>query len=247
MNEGAAPPGSISVSVVLPIHNECQNLAPLIAEIAGALSERVFEIVAVDDGSDDGSLPELRRLQAHYPILSVVSLRQRSGQSAAIIAGCERSRGTLVATLDADGQNDPGDLALLFRVLEEHPGAAVVGYRTRRGVGWSKRVQSTVANFVRNRVTGDRVRDTGCSLRLVPRSVMLCLPRFDGMHRFLATLVRHSGTPVHEVPVGDRPRRHGSSHYGLWNRIFRGWRDAWGVHWLLHRPLRYTVRGEEME
>lgn len=233
------------MSVVLPVHNECRNLAPLIAEIADALSDRAFEIVAVDDGSDDGSLRELRRLQAGYPTLHVVPLHPRSGQSAALLAGCDHSRGATVATLDADGQNDPRDLRSMFRVLDADPGAAVVGYRVQRGVGWGKRVQSAVANTVRNWITGDRVIDTGCSLRLIPRSVMVGLPRFDGMHRFLPTLVRRSGTTIHEVPVGDRPRRYGRSHYGMWNRLFRAWRDAWGVRWLLRRGLNYSVRIEE--
>lgn len=246
MSEGATTPGTVSVSVVLPIHNECRNLAPLVAEIAEALSDRTYEIVAVDDGSDDGSLPEVCRLQAGYPALTIVPLRRRSGQSAAIIAGCEQARGPIIATLDADGQNDPADLRAMFRAIETHPGAAVVGYRTHRAVGWSKRVQSAVANTVRNVVTGDRVRDTGCSLRLVPRAVMLRLPRFHGMHRFLPTLLRRSGIAVYEVPVSERPRRYGRSHYGIWNRMVRGWWDAWGVRWLLARRLDYAVRDEEM-
>lgn len=245
MSAGAGESGTVSVSVVMPVHNEHGNLAPLIGEIDEALADRPFEIVAVDDGSDDGSLSELRRLQGVYPVLRVVALESRSGQSAAIMAGCDHSRGAIVATLDADGQNDPADLQPMFRILDAHPGEAVVGYRLRRGTGWAKRLQSRIANTFRNRITGDVIRDTGCALRLIPRSVMLDLPRFDGMHRFLPTLVRRSGTTIHEVPVGDRPRGHGRSHYGMWDRLFRGWRDAWGVRWLLDRRLDYVVRRED--
>lgn len=233
------------LSVVLPIYNERENLAPVFDEIARALATMPHEIVAVDDGSTDGSLEELRRLACVYPALRIVALAGRGGQSAAVIAGVDAARGDPVATMDADGQNDPADLRVLLEALDRDPDlAAAVGYRVRRADGLWKRFQSRVANAARNLITGDRVRDTGCALKAFRRSVAARLPRFDGMHRFLPTLVRHQGGRVVELPVGHRPRRSGESKYGMWDRLWRGLRDAVGVRWLGRRRLTYALREE---
>lgn len=230
------------VSLVLPVHNERANLAGLVGEIGAVFATRPYEIVAVDDGSTDGSRDELRRLAADGERLRVVALRARSGQSAALAAGWDVARGDAVVTLDADGQNDPADAPSLLAILEADPGlAAVVGVRIGRRDGAWKRLQSAVANGVRNVVTGDHVRDTGCGLKAFRRSALRDLPRFDGMHRFLPTLIRRAGGRVAEHPVRHRPRLHGSSKYGMWNRSLRGLRDALGVRWLRRRALRYDV------
>lgn len=233
------------ISVVLPIHNERPNLGPLLAEITEALRDRPHEVVAVDDGSTDGSGDEARALRRRHPQLRVVSLAARAGQSAALAAGWDVATGDVVVTLDADGQNDPADIPPLVTLLERDPAlAAVVGYRTIRADSRWKRIQSGVANAVRNWVTGDRIRDTGCGLKAVRRAALVRLPRFDGMHRFLPTLLRLQGGVVLETPVSHRPRRFGETKYGMWDRLWRGLRDAFGVRWLRHRPLRYEIREE---
>lgn len=236
----------IEVSIILPIHNERESLPGLLAEIADTFADRSWEAVAVDDGSTDGSRDLLRDLRARDDRLRVLALAERCGQSAALAAGFAAAAGEIVVTMDADGQNPPADARKLLAALEgwERYDAAV-GYRTpRRDSRW-KRVQARVANAVRNRITGDHVRDTGCSLRAVRRGALAGIPRFDGMHRFLPTLLRWAGARVVEVPVGHRPRRHGRSKYGMWDRLFRGLRDAFGVRWLRRRALRYTVLDDE--
>ncbi len=231
------------VSVVLPVYNERPNLAPLLGEIVSALGPGSQEILAVDDGSSDGSLEELVRLRATYPTLRVIALAGHMGQSAAFAAGFDGARGDIIVTMDADGQNDPADVPGLLDRLDDGC-AAVVGYRVYRSDSAWRRLQSVIANRVRNWLTGDRVRDTGCSLKVMRRSAVLALPRFDGMHRFFPTLIRLNGGRVVEAPVSHRPRRSGVSKYGMLDRVFVAFRDAVGVRWLTRRPLRYEVKDE---
>ncbi len=237
----SGPP--LEVSVVLPVRNERDNLALLLEEIDAVLRERPHEIIAVDDASSDGSLEELRRLQAGRPALRVLALARHAGQSAATLAGCDAARGDIVVTLDADGQNDPADIPRLLAALGERAGiAAIVGARTGGRESVWRSLQSRVGNRVRDWITGDRVRDSACGIRAIRRTALGALPRFDGMHRFFPTLLRLSGWTVAEFPVRVRPRRHGRSKYRMWNRAARGLRDALGVRWLARRALRYTVR-----
>ena len=230
--------GEPAVSVVLPVRDERESVAPLIAEIRAALGDRAIEIVAVDDASTDGSDAELARLTRIIPRLRVLRLRRRGGQSAALVAGWTAARAPIIVTLDADGQNDPADVPALLVALEADPAlGAVVGVRIERRDGAWKRFQARVANRVRDAVTGHRVTDTGCGLKVIRREGLLRLPRFDGMHRFLPTLLAREGVRVLERPVSHRPRRYGRTKYGMWNRAFRGLRDAFGVRWLLRRAL----------
>ncbi len=239
------PESPVALSVVLPVCNERDSLAPLLTELRAALGARRFEIIAVDDASSDGSLDELVRLREREPALRVIVLDRRSGQSAALAAGWDAARGEVVVMLDADGQNDPADIpALVDRLNAEPRLAAAAGYRVRRRDSAWKRAQSRIANAVRNWLTRDRVRDTGCSLKAVRREVARSLPRFNGMHRFLPTLIRLSGGEVVEVPVSHRARRSGESKYTAWNRALPALRDAVGVRWLRRRALRYTVTRE---
>jgi glycosyltransferase involved in cell wall biosynthesis len=233
------------LSVVLPVFNERDNLVPLLDELDATLGSRGYEIIAVDDGSTDGSLDELLRQRRVRPALRVIALQQRSGQSAALAAGWARAHGDVVVMLDADGQNDPADIPALLEPLDADPRlAAAAGYRVRRADSGWRRAQSRIANTLRNWITRDRVRDTGCSLKAVRREVLAALPRFDGMHRFLPTLIRLQGGVVAEVPVSHRPRRFGHSKYTARNRALAGLRDALGVRWLRRRALRYVVRKE---
>ncbi len=230
-------------SVIIPVYNERGNLEPLFEEIATALAGMEYEVVAVDDGSADGSLQQLERLREQHPTLKIVALERHAGQSAALMAGFEAASGSLLATMDADGQNDPADIPPLLRRLESDQDlAAVVGYRAVRADSRWKRVQSSLANAVRNYLTGDRVRDTGCPLKVMRRAALLALPRFEGMHRFYPTLIRLAGGDVVEVQVSHRPRLSGVSKYGVRNRALRTLRDALGVRWLRSRALRYQVR-----
>lgn len=232
------------VSVILPVYNEEENVAPLVSELVAELGDIDYEIVAVDDGSTDGSLAELKRLQVLHP-LRVIVMERHSGQSATFQAGFDAARGEVVVTMDADGQNDPADVPRLLALIEAEPTcAAVVGYRVRRADSGWKRVQSGVANSVRNWLTGDRIRDTGCSLRVMRREFVMALPKFNGMHRFYPTLIRRQGGIVIETPVSHRPRRSGKSKYGMSNRLLVALRDAFGVRWLRRRTLQYRATEE---
>ncbi len=234
-------PGPIDVSLVIPVYNERDNLAPLLEEIHSALAGRRYEIVAVDDGSTDGSLQELKALKARRPELHIVSFAANAGQTAAFAAGFRAARGDVIVTLDADGQNDPADVPALLDALHQSGATAVAGYRaTRVDSGW-KRLQSRIANGVRNRLNRETIRDTGCSLKAFRAEAVRALPLFNGMHRFLPTLVKMYGGTVTEVPVGHRPRRSGTTKYGMWNRVFRSLADALAVRWMQRRLLRYRV------
>jgi glycosyltransferase involved in cell wall biosynthesis len=233
------------VSVVLPILNERANLAPLLAEVAAVLRAVPHETIAVDDGSTDGSLEELQRLRAEYRELRIVPLVTTSGQSAALSAGFGVARGDIVVTLDADGQNDPRDITALLAALETDATlTAAVGYRTRRVDSAWKRLQSRIANAVRNWITRDGMRDTGCSLKAIRRESLDRIPRFDGMHRFLPALIQAGGGQVREFPVTHRPRYSGVSKYGMWDRALRGLPDAFAVRWYRRRALRYAIKEE---
>jgi glycosyltransferase involved in cell wall biosynthesis len=198
-----------------------------------------FEIVVVDDGSTDDTPAVLRRLGTEHPALRSIRLAANVGQSAATAAGLRVSRGKWVATLDADLQNDPADLAALWDALPGH--AAALGWRVKREDVWSKRVISRWANRIRNAVLGQSIRDTGCSVRIFPREIALRLPMFRGGHRFFGPLLLREGCSIVQVAVNHRPRPHGVSHYNLWNRSVRVVVDLFGVAWLMRRPVCYEV------
>jgi hypothetical protein len=150
----------------------------------------------------------------------------------------------VVVTLDADLQNDPADIPALVAELAKSGATAVAGYRVeRRDSAW-KRLQSRIANGVRNRLNREAIRDTGCSLKAFRADALRELSLFNGMHRFLPTLIRMQGGSVREVPVRHRPRRYGKTKYGMWNRAFRSLADALAVRWMQRRALRYRVREE---
>ena len=237
-------PDPVDLSLVIPVYNERDNLAPLIGEIDRALSGRRYEIVAVNDGSTDGSLDALKALKRAHPALHVVSFAANAGQTAAFAAGFQAARGTVIVTLDADGQNDPADIPALVDALAASGATAVAGYRVDRLDTRWKLVQSRIANAVRNRLNRETIRDTGCSLKAFRAPAVRALPLFNGMHRFLPTLVKLQGGTVAEVPVHHRPRRSGRTKYGMWNRVFRSLVDAFAVRWMQRRALRYHVTEE---
>jgi glycosyltransferase involved in cell wall biosynthesis len=242
------PTASPELSLVIPVYNERENLPPLIAEIAAALdgAGRSYEVVAVDDGSTDGSLETLKALKRDHPQLHIVAFERNAGQTAAFAAGFRAARGRVVVTLDADLQNDPADVPRVVEALERTGATAVAGYRAARHDSPWKRLQSRIANGVRNWLNGEAIRDTGCSLKAFRADAVRDLPLFSGMHRFLPTLIKMHGGTVAEVPVGHRARRFGVTKYGMWNRVFRSLADAFAVRWMQRRALTYRIR-EELE
>lgn len=231
----------MDISVVIPVCNEVDNVGPLAREIVAALRDRKFEIIFVDDGSTDGTAAAVRALRHDIPQVRLLSHSFRSGQSAAVCSGVRHARAEWIATLDGDGQNDPADIPKLYEA--RHSAELVMGNRTQRRDTWLRHAQSRVANGVRGRLLGDGTPDTGCGIKVMRREVFMDLPRFDHMHRFLPALFLRAGTRVVSVPVSHRPRERGASKYGLFDRLWVGIVDIFGVMWLRRRAkpgLRVT-------
>ncbi len=238
LDAGAEP---CTLSLVVPAFDEEENLRPLHARIAAALGPRHdWELVLVDDGSRDGTARVIRELAQQDARVVGVFLARNSGQTAALAAGVGEARGSRIATLDADLQNDPADLPAMLAQLDEND--AVVGYRLRRRDTFVRRASSRIANWVRNRVSGDHIRDTGCGLKVFRAEALRTIPWFEGMHRFLPTLLRYRGLRVLEVPVSHHPRHAGRSKYGIRNRTWRATKDLLAVRWMRERMLRTGVR-----
>jgi len=231
----ASPPPELSV--VIPFHDERDNLEPLVRELLEVMEAlgRSFEILLVDDASGDGGLELARRLAAGAPQLHLLHLARQRGQSAALAAGFAHARGELVVTLDADLQNDPRDLPALLELAADHD--LVSGVRAKRRDSLLRRLSSRVANRVRDRVLHDGISDVGCSLKVMRAELLEGLPVFDGMHRFLPALLAMRGARTAEIAVNHRPRQHGVSKYGIRNRLWRGVLDLFGVRWLQARWL----------
>jgi dolichol-phosphate mannosyltransferase len=226
-----------SVSVVVPVYNEEENVAILQRELIDALSGLDYEIIFVDDGSRDETAARI----APDPRVRVLRFEKNAGQSAAIFAGLNAVRSEVAVLIDGDLQNDPADIPRLLAEISR--GADLVcGYRAQRKDTLVKRITSRVANFVRSRFTRDGVRDTGCTLKAMRRDCIAALVPFQGMHRFIPALVNGAGYRLVEIPVNHRPRRFGQSKYGLGNRALRATIDMFGVRWLLSRRLNYKLR-----
>ena len=227
------------VSVVVPLYNEEQSVAMLQRELADALTGLDYEIIFVDDGSQDKTGARI----AANPRTRVLHFEKNAGQSAAIFAGLQAVRSEVAVLIDGDLQNDPADIPRLLAEISR--GADLVcGYRARRKDTLLKRITSRVANFVRSRFTRDGVRDTGCTLKAMRRDCIGALVPFKGMHRFIPALVKGAGHRLVEIPVNHRPRRFGQSKYNLGNRALRATVDMFGVRWLLSRRLNYQVRDD---
>jgi dolichol-phosphate mannosyltransferase len=232
---GGTPP---TVSIVVPVRNEAGNIASLIAEIAAALGTSLgFEIIYVNDGSTDRTESELTLLMASRPWLRQIKHQTSCGQSAAVCTGVRHARAAVVVTLDGDGQNDPAFIPALLKALAAGAPQVglIAGQRTGRQATGFKKWQSRIANAVRGGVLRDGTRDTGCGLKAFRRDLFLALPYFDGLHRFLPALVRREGYEIGYVDVVDRPRRAGTSNYGMWDRLWVGILDLLGVWWLIRR------------
>ena len=211
------------ITVILPVHNERENLAPLLAEIEQALDgmDRSYEVLAIDDGSTDGSGDELRALSREKPHLKAILFRNNFGQSAAFDAGFRHASGRIVVTMDADGQNDPADIPRMIQVLEHDGFDFVAGERHQRRDGLLlRKLPSNIANLIIRRVTATRLRDLGCSLKVYRREITDELRLYGEMHRFIGVLVEALGARTTQIPVNHRPRRCGQSKYGI-TRTFK--------------------------
>ena len=226
------------LSVVVPVYNEQDNVAPLVGEIVAALRGSVdFEIVYVDDDSTDTTLARLQALKAEVPELRIVRHLANGGQSTATRNGVKAARGAWIATLDGDGQNDPADIP---KLLAERDRAAsdvklFAGWRVERKDSGSKRWASRWANAIRSRMLRDATPDTGCGIKLFEREAFLDLPYFDHMHRYLPALMQRAGWKTVSVPVNHRHRGSGVSKYNNLNRALVGVSDLRGVAWLIRR------------
>ena len=237
------------LSVVVPVHNERDNVTPLLTEIAAALRGRVdFEIVYVDDLSRDDTLAVLRAAKEEFPELRVLRHTTQSGQSTALRNGIKAARGAWIATLDGDGQNDPADIPKLLAMRDESQHSEsdraiklFAGWRVNRKDTGSKRWASKAANAIRSRLLRDETPDTGCGIKLFERATFLDLPYFDHMHRYLPALVQRAGWQVRSVPVNHRARGAGVSKYNNLNRALVGISDLRGISWLIRRSKRTAV------
>jgi len=237
----------VAVTIVVPVRNEAENVAPLIAEIVSALGSRwSYEIIYVNDGSTDPTADRLAAVMRQRGNLRQIRHATSSGQSAAVRSGVRAARGAIVATLDGDGQNNPAFLPDLIAAIEnggERVGLAA-GQRVGRKDTGFKKIQSRIANGVRNAILHDGTRDTGCGLKAFRREVFLMMPYFDGVHRFLPALMRREGYEIAYVDVIDRPRHSGVSNYGFFDRLWIGIMDLAGVWWLIRRKKPTPVATE---
>jgi dolichol-phosphate mannosyltransferase len=237
-------PAQPDLSVVVPVFNEEDNVAPLIEEIVAALRGRVaFEIVYVDDASRDATPDRLRHALDYYPELRVLRHARQSGQSTAVRSGVRAARGAWIATLDGDGQNDPADIPKLL-AARDAGGADTrlyAGWRVERRDSGSKRWASRWANAIRAWLLDDATPDTGCGIKLFERAAFLDLPYFDHMHRYLPALMQRAGWRTVSVPVNHRPRTAGVSKYNNLRRAWVGISDLRGVAWLIRRSKRTAV------
>jgi glycosyltransferase involved in cell wall biosynthesis len=239
--DSATPAGL--VSVVVPMHNEVDNVAPLVGSIERALvhADRRFELILVDDGSTDGSDERLEALAATRPWLHPLYLKRNYGQSTALQAGFDIAQGEIIVTLDADLQNDPAEIPRLVDILDQSEDIDVVsGWRSRRqDHALSRTLPSRIANWVISRVTGVKLHDYGCALKAYRRQIISDLRLYGEQHRFIPALAADVGARILEVEVGHRARTHGRSKYGI-DRTARVLLDLLWVTFLLrflHRPI----------
>jgi glycosyltransferase involved in cell wall biosynthesis len=230
---------SITLTVVIPVYNEAENIRPLVEGLESALRNAPgqSEILFVDDGSTDQTLALLKEAQQKDARIRIAHFRRNLGQTAAMGAGFRLARGKGVVTIDGDLQNDPAEITRLAEMLREWD--VVCGIRVRRQDGLWKRISSRIGNGFRNWVTGDNIIDTGCTLKAYRGECLERLELYQGMHRFLPTLLKMRGFRVTQVPVSHHPRLGGKSKYRTWGRLKKGLSDVWAVRWMKRNWIDY--------
>ena len=232
---------TLRLSLVAPVYDEEENLRALYEGVVQVFGEEDdWELVLVDDGSRDSSPEIIRQLHDEDPRVIGVLFERNCGQTAAMGSGIQLARGELIATLDADLQNDPADIPRLIEALGDND--AVVGFRQKRNDNFVRRISSRKANGIRNRLSHDSIIDTGCSLKVFRAEAIQTVPLFEGLHRFFPTLLRYHGFQVLEVPVSHRPRVAGQSKYGVMNRAWRAFKDLLAVRWMHGRMIRVPIK-----
>jgi glycosyltransferase involved in cell wall biosynthesis len=231
----------IQISVVVPVFNEEENLPILIPKLVKVLNPLglSYEMIFVDDGSSDGSRKILKEMASQYPFLRMIGLKENRGLSTALLAGMREVRGDTIVTLDSDLQNDPEDIPKLLAYLDRYDMAT--GWRQKRDDPWLRRISSKVANAVRNRLSGEQIHDSACTLRVFKRECVKEIPVFNGMHRFLSTLIKMNGYRIIEVPVLHHSRKFGKAKYNIRNRALRAFIDLLGVRWMKGRRIQYDI------
>jgi len=232
---------SVVISVVVPVYNEEENLPVLIPRLMKVLEGLgcSFEMIFVDDGSSDGSQRVLREVASQTPSFRVLRFRENRGLSTALVAGMREARGEKIVTLDSDLQNDPADIPKLLEYLDRYDMAT--GWRQKREDTRLKRISSKIGNSVRNWLSGENIQDSACTLRAFKKECVKEIPVFNGVHRFLSTLVKMAGYRIVEVPVAHHPRKFGKSKYNIRNRLVRSFIDLLAVTWMKHRTIRYDI------
>ncbi len=235
---------SPTLSIVLPCFNEEGNIRALIKAVTEAVAPLgvTYEIILIDDCSTDGSWALLKECAAADAHVRAQKLSRNCGQSAALWSGFKASRGRYIITLDSDMQNDPRDIHGFLKALEKFDCACGTRVEARsRGDSWLRVAQSRIANWVRNKLSGEEIEDAGCSYRAFKRECVADLKFFKGMHRFLPTLIKMEGYTVTEIPISHHPRFAGQTHYGMWNRMFASSYDLLAVRWMKKRMFRWQI------
>lgn len=232
---------NITRSVVIPFYNEEQCVRSVLEEVRAC--QPAAEIIAVDDGSKDGTWAAICSL----PKVHGLRLTQNRGQSAAMYAGMRAASGDVIVLMDGDGQNDPADIEKLIDWLEQNHLDVVCGQRVKRRDTLSRRIASRSANAIRRSILNDGISDTGCSLKVFRREHVELLVPFNGLHRYLPAIFKHAGLRIAEIPVNHRARTQGVSKYTNWNRALRGVYDLFGVRWLLNRKVIYPAMEKHNE
>ncbi len=231
----------VDISVVVPVYNEEENLPILIPRITEVLNPlgKTYEMIFVDDGSTDRSRQLLKEMVSRYPQIRVLGFKRNCGETAAGAAGLKEAKGEIVITIDADLQNDPKDIPTMLAYLNDYD--MVTGWRQEREDSWVKRITSRIANRVRNQLSGEAIRDSGCTFRAYKRECLQNIKLYKGMHRFMPTLVKMEGFRVIEIPIAHHPRKFGVSKYTTWNRMWRAFVDLLAVKWMKSRHIHYEI------